>query len=111
MLLKIMYYQKNRQHTHTNTTYAETPADNILIVVSIFIVVFGIMAVFSASAPKAISYGDNPLSFTLKQFVWLIAGIFGAFFFSRFDYRRLKPFSGILAFIVLLALALVQYSG
>ena len=59
MLLEIMYYQKNKQHTHTNTTYAQTPADNILMVVVIFIIVFGIMAVFSASAPKAINYGES----------------------------------------------------
>ena len=44
-----MYYQKNRTHTtHTNTTYTQTPADNLLVVVVVFIVVFGIMAVFSA---------------------------------------------------------------
>ena len=110
MLLKIMYYQKNKQHTHTNTTYAQTPADNILMVVVIFIIVFGIMAVFSASAPKAISYGDNPFSFTLKQLIWLVAGVFGAMFFSKFDYKKLKPFAGILALTVLGLLALVKFS-
>ena len=110
MLLKIMYYQKNKQHTHTNTTYAQTPADNILMVVVIFIIVFGIMAVFSASAPKAISYGDNPFSFTFKKLIWLVAGVFGAMFFSRFDYKKLKPFAGILALTVLGLLALVKFS-
>ena len=109
-LLEIMYYQKNKQHTHTNTTYTQTPADNILIVVTIFIVVFGIMAVFSASAPKAISYGENPLSFTIKQLVWLIGGTLGAFFFSKFDYRKLRPFAGIVALFVLTCLALVKFS-
>ena len=81
-----MSYQKNRNYTHTNTTYSTTPADNVLIITVIFIVVFGIMAVFSASAPKAISYGDNPFSFTFKQLIWLVAGIFGALFFSKFDW-------------------------
>jgi len=109
---KNMYYQKNKSQIthHTNTTYSKTPADNILIVVVIFIVVFGIMAVFSASAPKAINYGDNPFSFTLKQLTWLVAGIFGAWFFSNFDYRRLKHFAGILAIFVLTTLALVKFS-
>ena len=110
MLLEIMYYQKNKQHTHTNTTYTQTPADNILIVVTIFIVVFGIMAVFSASAPKAISYGENPISFTIKQLVWLIGGVFGACFFSRFDYKKLKPFAGFMGLTVLILLALVKFS-
>ena len=110
--LKTMYYQKNKQYTtHTNTTFTRTPADSILIVVVVFIVVFGLMAVFSASAPKAIGYGDNPFSFTLKQLMWLIGGVAGAWFFSTFfDYRRLRPFAGVLTLIVLVALLLVQFT-
>ena len=110
-LLKTMYYQKNRNHiAHTNTTYTHTSADSLLVVVVVFIVVFGIMAVFSASAPKAIGLGENPFSFTLKQLIWLFLGIGGAWFFSRFDYRKLKPFSGALALFVLITLALVKFS-
>ena len=111
-LLEIMYYQKNNknQTTYTDTTFAQTPPDNILVIVSLFIIVFGIMAVFSASAPKAIGLGDNPFSFTLKQLIWFAAGIGGAYFFSKYDYKKLKPFAGILAIVVLGALALVQFS-
>ena len=110
-LLKTMYYQKNRNHiAHTNRTYSHTRADSLLVVVVVFIVVFGIMAVFSASAPKAIGLGENPFSFTLKQLIWLFLGIGGAWFFSRFDYRKLKPFSGALALFVLITLALVKFS-
>ncbi len=110
-LLKTMYYQKNRPLTHTqDETYTQTSADNILLVVVVFIVVFGIMAVFSASAPKAISYGENPFSFTFKQLIWLIGGIFGALFFSNFDYKKLKPFSGFVALFVLVMLILVKFS-
>ncbi|MBR2068489.1 MAG: putative lipid II flippase FtsW [Candidatus Gastranaerophilales bacterium] len=106
-----MYYQKNKQYTtHTNTTYTRTPAENILIVAVVFIIVFGLMAVFSASAPKAIGLGDNPFSFTLKQLIWLVAGIIGAWFFSKFDYKRLKPFAGVLTLVVLGALLLVQFT-
>ena len=106
-----MYYQKNKHYTtHTNTTFTRTPADNILIVVVVFIVVFGLMAVFSASAPKAIGYGDNPFSFTLKQLLWLIGGVLGAWFFSTCDYRRLRPFAGALTLVVLVALLLVQFT-
>ena len=110
-LLKTMYYRRNKTHTtHTNTTYAQAPADSILIVAVVFIIVFGIMAVFSASAPKAISYGENPFSFTLKQLIWLVGGVFGAWFFSKFDYRNLKSFAGISAIFVLISLALVKFS-
>ena len=109
--LRSMYYQRNRVHntTHT-TTYTQTPPDNILIVVVVFIVIFGIMAVFSASAPKAIGLGEDPFAFTLKQLIWLIGGIVGAWGFSRLDYRRLKPFAGATAIFVLVTLALVKFS-
>jgi len=105
-----MYYQRNRAHTTHSKTYNSAPADNILIVVVIFIVVFGIMAVFSASAQKAIGLGENPFAFTLKQLTWLVAGIVGASFFSKLDYNRLKPFAGITAIFVLITLALVKFS-
>lgn len=111
MHLEIMYYQKNKtQLSHTNSTFTQAPADNILIVVVVFIVVFGLMAVFSSSAPKAISLGENPFSFTLKQTIWLMAGAMGAWFFSKFDYKKLKSFAGILALFVVIMLALVQFS-
>ena len=105
-----MSYQKSKIYTRTNKTYTKTPADSILIAVVVFIIVFGIMAVFSASAPRAIGYGEDPFSFTLKQLIWLVAGIFGALFFSKFNYSRLKPFAGLLMLIVVIMLALVQFS-
>jgi len=106
-----MYYQKNKTQTpYTNSTYTQAPPDNILIVVVIFIVVFGLMAVFSSSAPKAIGLGENPFSFTFKQTIWLIGGVLGAWFFSNFDYKRLKTFAGIVSLIVLIMLALVQFT-
>ena len=106
-----MSYLKNRAYnTRTNKSFVETPADNILIVVVIFIVVFGIMAVFSASAPKAIAQGENPISFVIKQVAWLVIGIFRAGFFAKFDYKRLKHWASPLAITVLVTLLLVQFS-
>ena len=106
-----MYYPKNKQYTtHKDTTFVRTPADNILIVVVVFIVVFGLMAVFSASAPKAIALGENPFSFTMKQILWLAVGVLGAWFFSNFDYKKLRPFAPVLAIIVLGLLFSVQFT-
>ena len=106
-----MSYQRNKvQHTTHSTTFTTAPADNILVMVVIFIVVFGIMAVSSASAQKAIGLGENPFAFTVKQLVWLIAGAGAAYFFSNFNYNRLKPFAGIISLFVLVLLILVQYS-
>lgn len=105
-----MYYQKNRYTTRTDTVYTQTPADNLLVIVVVFLIVFGMMAVFSASAPKAIGYGENPLSFLIRQLIWLVPSLFGVIFFSKFDYKRLKPFAGFLGLFVLGTLLLVQFS-
>ncbi len=107
-----MYYQKNNKTraSQTNSTYTQAPPDNILVVVVVFIVVFGLMAVFSSSAPKCIALGENPFNYTLKQLIWLIAGVLGAWFFSNFDYKKLKPFAGVLGITVVVLLALVQFS-
>lgn len=105
-----MYYQKNRATTHTNTTFSHTPADNYLIVAVVFIVIFGIMAVFSASAPRATAAGENPAYFILKQLVWLFGGVVGAFLLAKMDYRKLKPYAGFLSVTVLILLILVKFS-
>lgn len=108
--LENMSYQKSNRTHNTNMTYSQTPGDNILLIVVVFIVVFGIMAVFSASAPKAIGLGENPFSFTFKQLIWMLMGIGGLIFFSKFDYKKIKPFAGIVSVIVLIMLMLVQFT-
>jgi len=87
-----------------------TPPDKTLIIITIFLVVIGIMAVFSAGSPRAISMGENPILFTLKQIAWLGAGIAGCVYFSKTDYRNLRYYSMIFCCIVLVLLALVQFS-
>ena len=64
--------------------YIISPPDRTLVIVSIFLVVIGIMAIFSAGSAKAVGEGLSPLYFSIRQFVWLIAGIFGAAFFAKF---------------------------
>ena len=64
--------------------YIISPPDRTLVIVSIFLVVTGILAIFSAGSAKAVMEGLSPLHFTVRQFVWLIAGIFGASFFAKY---------------------------
>jgi cell division protein FtsW len=54
---------------------------------------FGLMAVFSASAPEALqSYQDSTFFFRRQAIAFLI-GVFLMFTISRYDYRRLKKWA------------------
>ena len=70
---------------------------------------FGLMAVYSASAPEALqSYQDSTI-FLRRQAVASLIGLFVMFTVSRYDYRRLKKWSWPFAFVSfgLLCLTLV----
>ena len=55
--------------------YIISPPDRTLVIVTIFLVVIGIMAIFSAGSSKAVIEGLSPIHFTIRQFFWLVAGI------------------------------------
>ncbi len=90
--------------------YIISPPDRTLIIVTIFLVVIGTMAIFSAGSSKAVIEGLNPVHFTIRQFIWLVAGIFGASFFAKYDYKKLKSYAMTLPVFVLIMLLLVQFT-
>ena len=90
--------------------YIISPPDRTLIIVTIFLVVIGVMAIFSAGSSKAVVEGLSPLFYTVRQFVWLIVGIAGAVFFTKYDYKKLENFAMPLAVVVLILLILVQFT-
>ena len=86
-------------------------ADRTLMVVVAFLVVIGIMATFSAGAPKAMDLGQNPASFAIKQFAYLIVGFFGLKYFMQLDYKRLKDWAVPFGWFVIIMLALVDFTN
>ena len=98
--LKTMPYQRNnrrRKHSEYETDNYRpvndvvlSPPDTTLMVVVAFLVVIGLMAIFSAGAPKAMEMGENPASFALKQFAYLLVGLAGMKYFIKLDYKRLQ---------------------
>lgn len=87
-----------------------SPPDTTLMVVVAFLVVIGLMAIFSAGAPKSMEMGENPASFALKQFAYLFVGLFGLKYFINLDYRKLKDWAVPFAWFVIIMLALVDYT-
>lgn len=113
--LKIMYYQKdNNYRKYRNVTQQNieiTPSDSILKVVVFFLVIIGVMAVFSASVPKCVNSGISPLHFTYIQMFGVVLGYFGLRIFSKLDYKKLIGLTNGFAIFVIALLVLVLMTG
>lgn len=115
---RIMPYRRNRDNGSENYRVSDdihndvvlSPPDTTLMVVVAFLVVIGLMAIFSAGAPKCMDAGQNPASFALKQFGYMIVGLLGLRFFIQFDYKKLKDYAVPFAWIVIGALVLVDFT-
>jgi cell division protein FtsW len=72
---------------------------------------FGLMAVFSASAPKALECFQDSTAYLRKQAIACAIGLFLMFTFSKYDYRKLKKFAWplTLSSLVLLAVTLIPH--
>ena len=102
-----MSYQNNE----VKSNYIITPPDKSLIMVSIFIIVIGILSVFSAGSARAISEGENPLFYFIRHIAWLIGGIGAcAFITYKIDYKKLRFIAIPFAIFVLVLLFLTAYT-
>ncbi len=72
---------------------------------------FGLMAVFSASAPEALQSFQDSTAYLRKQSIACAIGFFCMFTLSKYDYRKLKKFAWplTLAALALLAITLVPH--
>jgi cell division protein FtsW len=86
------------------------PPDRTLVIVTIFLIVIGIMSIFSATSAKAIAENQHPAYYLIKQTMWLVAGIFGCWAFTKFDYRKLRPLALPFAFFVIILLLLTAFT-
>lgn len=84
--------------------------DRTLLVVVIFLVILGLMSIFSASAPKSMEMGLNPARFVFNQIIFLIIGFVGMKFLSNYDYKNLIVWTMPLMIAVVVLLALVNYT-
>jgi cell division protein FtsW len=82
----------------------------VLILVTLALVAFGLVMVFSAtSAPAALGNGD-PMTFLVKQSMYAVVGIVLLTLLCRFDYHRLRTLSPMLlvtAFVLCAAVLVI----
>ncbi|MBQ4113864.1 rod shape-determining protein RodA [bacterium] len=86
-------------------------SDRPLLIAVIFLVVIGLMSIFSASAPKCAEMGVNPARFMIQQLFGVIAGLIGLKFLSNFHYKKLMAFTLPFALVVIILLIIVKVAG
>ena len=105
-----MSYQNNEYQTDRMSTQ-NMQSDRPLLIAVIFLVVIGLMAIFSASAPKCIEAGANPAKFFIQQIFGVIAGFVGLKFLSNFHYKKLIRYTLPFTLFVIIMLILVKVIG
>lgn len=101
-----MSYQNNERLTPQNMQ-----SDRPLFIAVIFLVVIGLMAIFSASAPKCAEMGVNPARFLIQQILGVVVGFIGLKFLSNFHYKKLINFTLPFTFLVIFLLIMVKVAG
>lgn len=104
-----MSYQNSRPADKMSSQNMQS--DRPLMIAVIFLVVIGLMAIFSASAPKCIDMGLNPARFLIQQIFGVIIGILGLRFLSNFHYKKLINYTMPFVGIVIMMLLLVKFAG
>jgi len=84
--------------------------DRTLLVIVAFLVILGLMSIFSASAPKCMEMGTNPAGFVFKQLFFLILGFVGMKFLTNYDYKNLILWTMPFMIMVVVMLVLVNYT-
>lgn len=109
-----MSYQNNAREERINSNKMSSQnmqSDRPLLIAVVFLVVIGVMAIFSASAPKCIEMGLNPARFLVQQIFGIIVGVVGLRFLSNFHYKKLIKYTPAVAWTVVGMLLLVKFAG
>jgi len=109
--LKIMSYPSRRPSDYEPQmgVIISSPDKTLLLVVA-FLVILGLMAIFSASAPKCMEMGENPAEFVVNQLIFLVAGFIGMKLLIKYDYKNLIVWTMPFMILVVVMLFMVNYT-
>ena len=97
--------------SNENLSLQNMQSDRPLLIAVIFLVVIGLMAIFSASAPKCVEMGVNPARFLVQQILGVAIGFIGLKFLSNFHYRKLLSYTMPFTLFVIIMLVMVKVAG
>ncbi len=101
----------NNEKQGVTTALILSSYDSTLTFIVIFLIIAGLLAIFSAGAPKCIIQGVSSTFFVLRQFIWFILGCFAMIFLSHINYKSLNKLSIPFAWIIILLLLCVHFFG
>ena len=87
-----------------------TAPDKQLLLMVVFLVIIGFLAIFSATAPKCMREGVPLMSFLLKQGIFAGVGFLSLAFFINFDYHKLERFNNKFLLVVIALLCVVMFT-
>ncbi|MCG7375806.1 putative lipid II flippase FtsW [Paenibacillus sp. ACRSA] len=102
-----------KQQTAQTKTKRGTP-DFQLLILTLLLVGFGLVMVFSSSSSIAIAsdrFNNDPLFFTKKQLMWAIIGVVGMFFAMNIRFTKYKKLYAPFFLFTTVMLLLVLVSG
>lgn len=111
--LKNMSYQRSRRRPtnyEPQMSVIISSPDRTLLVVVAFLVILGVMSIFSASAPKCMEMGTNPAGFVFNQLIFLVLGFIGMKLLTNYDYKNLVLWTMPFMIMVLVMLIMVNYT-
>ncbi|MBX2860212.1 MAG: putative lipid II flippase FtsW [Vampirovibrio sp.] len=98
-----------RQVKNQPTTQTKARLDQQLVIMTVFLVLFGWVAVYSASAHQAAYETGNSVAIVLKQIVFTLIGFGGMWAASKFHYKNWAklslPFAAVAIGLLFLTLA------
>lgn len=107
--------KRRRENDSDIADYLSTPyrglPNRVLISIVVSLVVFGLMAVFSASAPEALNNYHDATMYLRKQTIACLIGLFVMYMVGKYDYRKWKKWSWPMAIVSVILLALTLVPG
>ncbi len=100
---------KDRRNTQSSVILS--PYDGTLTFIVIFLIIIGLLAIFSAGAPKCIIQGAPSTFFVARQFIWFILGLFAMFSLSKINYKLYDKIAIPFAWGIIVLLIGVHFLG
>ncbi|MBE7028673.1 MAG: putative lipid II flippase FtsW [Ruminococcaceae bacterium] len=85
--------------------------DGVLFATVVILSLFGLIMIFSASAPSAFVLHGDSFYFVKKQLIWTVLGFGALLFCASFDYKKYKKFGMLMYVLNIILLILVLIIG
>ena len=102
---------KNLTQQNNKKPIILSPYDSTLVLIVMFLIGIGLLAIFSAGAPKCIIQGTSSTYFVLRQFTWFILGSIAMIFLSHINYKFYNKLAIPFAWFIIILLLGVHFFG